>query len=80
MVFRQLDCNLKKNNSQALEIINETIKFNDYTIREKTAKILVKLDNLPNELLQIAKNDQNFYVKNQVCDKINFEIDNRNNL
>jgi len=73
-------CNIQKNNSEALEIINETIKFNDYTIREKTVKILVKLDNFPKELLQIAKNDQNFYVKNQVCDKINFEIDNRNNL
>ena len=62
-----------KNNSQALEILNETIKFNDYTIREKTAKILTKLDKIPKELLQIAREDNNFYVKNQVCDKIDFE-------
>ena len=63
-------CHVEKYNSQALEIIKETIKFNDYTIREKTAKILLNMQNCPNELLQIAKNDQNFYVKNQVCDKI----------
>ena len=67
------NCHVKKHNSQVLEIIKETIKFNDYTIREKTAKILMNLENYPIELLQIAKNDQNFYVKNQVYDKINFE-------
>lgn len=72
------NCHVKKHNSQVLEIIKETIKFNDYTIREKTAKILMNLENYPIKLLQIAKNDQNFYVKNQVCDKIIFEIDNRN--
>lgn len=66
-------CNVKKYNSAALEIVNQTIKFNDYTIREKTAKILNKLDDVPRDLLKIAKNDQNFYVKNQVYDKINFE-------
>lgn len=66
-------CNVNKNNSEVLEILKQTIKFNDYTIREKTAKILTKLENIPKELLQIAKNDQNFYVKNQVYDKINFE-------
>lgn len=66
-------CELKKNNSAVLEILNQTIKFNDYTIREKTVKTLMKLDEIPNELLQIAKSDQNFYVKNQVYDKINFE-------
>lgn len=66
-------CNYEKNNSEVLEILKQTIKFNDYTIREKTAKILVNLEEIPNELLQIAKNDQNFYVKNLVYDKINFE-------
>ena len=66
-------CDVKKYNSAVLEIVNQTIKFNDYTIREKTAKILNKLDNVPLDLLKIAKNDQNFYVKNQVYDKINFE-------
>lgn len=66
-------CNVKKNNSAVLEIVNQTIKFNDYTIREKTAKILNNLENVSSELLKIAQNDQNFYVKNQVYDKINFE-------
>ena len=66
-------CVEAKNNSQALEIVNETIKFNDYTIREKTAKIIVNMHNAPLELLKTIQNDQNFYVKNLVCDKINFE-------
>ena len=66
-------CNVKKYNSRVLEIVNQTIKFNDYTIREKTAKMLNKLDGVSGELLKIAKEDQNFYVKNQVYDKINFE-------
>lgn len=66
-------CIKRKNNSQVLEIVKETIKFNDYTIREKTAKILVNMTNPPIELLKIAKIDQNFYVKNLVYDKIDFE-------
>ena len=57
-------CNVKKSNSAVLEIVKQTIKFNDYTIREKTAKILNKLDNVSQDLLKIAKEDQNFYVKN----------------
>ena len=63
-------CLDEENNSKALEIVKQTIKFNDYTIREKTAKILAKIDNPPIELLKFAKSDQNFYVKNQVYDKI----------
>ena len=66
-------CIKGKNNSQVLEIIKETIKFNDYTIREKTAKILININDSPIELLKIVQNDQNFYVKNLVYDKINFE-------
>ncbi len=66
-------CTEEKNNSKVLEILKETIKFNDYTIREKTAKILAKLKNKEQNLLQIAIADENFYVKNQVYDKINFE-------
>lgn len=66
-------CMNLKNNSQVLDIVEKTIKFNDYTIREKTAKIIDMIENPPLELLQIARNDQNFYVKNHVCDKINFE-------
>lgn len=66
-------CTEGKNNSSVLEILSQTIKFNDYTIREKTAKILVNMGNLSPELLQIAKNDQNFYVKNQVYVRMNFE-------
>ena len=66
-------CEFQKYNSEVLEILKYTINFQDYTIREKTAKNLEKLENLPLELLQKAKSDQNFYVKIQVYDKINFE-------
>lgn len=66
-------CAQGKNNSSVLEIIKETIKFNDYTIREKTAKILVNIAKAPVELLKIMNADQNFYVKNLVYDKINNE-------
>lgn len=62
-----------ENDEKITEILKKTIKFCDYTIREKTAKILANIDNAPLELLQSAKSDQNFYVKNQVYDKINFE-------
>ena len=66
-------CKSEKFNSEVLEILKKTIKFNDYTIREKTAKILANFENLPDEIFQIAKNEQNFYVKNLVYDKIKFE-------
>ena len=56
-----------------LKFLNYTIDFCDYTIREKTAKLLTKFDNLPLEILQKAKSDQNFYVKIQVYDKMNHE-------
>ena len=53
-----------------VEICIVTVDFLDYTIREKTAKILTKMKNPPKELLQKLKNDKNFYVKNLVYDKI----------
>ena len=71
-------CLSQKYNSQVLEVVKYTINFTDYTIREKSAKILAIIKDAPFELLQKAKDDQNFYVKNQVYDKINFEIDKRN--
>ncbi len=57
-----------------LNILNITIDFKDYTIREKTAKILAKMDNAPMQLLQKANLDQNFYVKMQVYDKMRKSI------
>ena len=66
-------CKCVKNNSRVLEILKTTIKFNDYTIREKTAKILSIFDNIPSEMLQLIALEQNFYVKNQVYDKIKVE-------
>lgn len=66
-------CLSKKYSSKVLEILKKTINFHDYTIREKTAKILAKMDDIPNDLLQKTKDDQNFYVKYQVYDKINKE-------
>ncbi len=65
---------------EILEICNTTAYFLDYTIREKTAKILVKMDNPPQELLQKLKNDENFYVKNLVYDKICKDSSNRDTL
>ena len=55
---------------EILNICRSGAYFLDYTIREKTAKILVKIPRAPKELLQKLKNDENFYVKNQVYDKI----------
>ena len=57
-----------------------TVDFLDYTIREKTAKILTKIKNPPKELLQKLKNDKNFYVKNLVYDKICKDSDYRDTL
>lgn len=66
-------CLSEKYTSFVLDILSFTITFCDYTIREKTAKILAKIPNAPIDLLQIAKSDINFYVKNQVYDKIIFD-------
>lgn len=49
-----------------LNILSYTSGYTDYTIREKAAKILFKTDNAPDDLLQKLKNDENFYVKNQL--------------
>ena len=49
-----------------LDILNFTSGYIDYTIREKTAKILSKMNEQPSDLLQKLKNDENFYVKNQL--------------
>ena len=63
-------CKNTENNAEVLEIIKFALDFYDYTIREKGAKILAKFKNSPSELLQKAKSDQNFYVKNLVYGKI----------
>lgn len=62
-----IDDEIDKNIEEILKISSD---FYDYTIREKTAQILAKIKNPPDELLQKLKNDDNFYVKNQVYDKI----------
>ncbi len=62
-----------KNNAEALEIVNFALDFPDYTIREKGAKILTKIQSPPLKLLQKAKSDQNFYVKNLLCGKIDYD-------
>ena len=49
-----------------LNILSFSSGYTDYTIREKTAKILSKMENAPDDLLQKLKNDKNFYVKNQL--------------
>ncbi len=65
---------------EILKICQNTVNFLDYTIREKTAKILTKMTNPPKELLQKLKNDENFYVKNLVYDKICKDSNNRDTL
>lgn len=58
---------LNVNNIENLEdILTKTSNFIDYTIREKTALILSKMENQPKELLQKLKQDENIYVKNQL--------------
>lgn len=49
---------------QIKPIVIKTCEFNDYTIREKTAKIISKLDNFElNELKEKLMNDENYYVR-----------------
>ncbi len=67
-------CNTSEYKEKLLKILSYTINICDYTIREKTAKLLNKLENIPVEILQKAKCDQNFYVKIQVYDKITMMI------
>lgn len=46
------------------DILSETAEFEDYTIREKTAKILSKLNNQEFvKLKNSLKNDENYYVR-----------------
>lgn len=65
-------CSIDFNNSnnkiseKILNILSFSSRYTDYTIREKTAKILSKMKSAPNDLLQKLKNDENFYVKNQL--------------
>lgn len=54
------------NGDKILQILNFAGSYIDYTIREKAAKILSKMDEPPFDLLQKLKNDKNFYVKNQL--------------
>ena len=50
------------------EILFITGKFYDYTIREKTAKILAKIDNSEiDDLKGKLRNDENYYVRKYMC-------------
>lgn len=67
----------KTDNEKLIKILYRCSDFHDYTIREKVAKILVKMHTdgscshaVPEDLLQKMKNDDNFYVKLCFCDKI----------
>lgn len=52
------------------DILLKTGEFNDYTIREKTAKILTKIDHSEfSELKEKLKNDENYYVRRYLCEK-----------
>lgn len=59
-------CNIinKVEFAQIKDILFVTAGFNDYTIREKTAKIVAKLDNSEqDELKEKLQNDENYYVR-----------------
>ena len=51
--------------TKLIQILHITKSINDYTIREKTAKILTLNFNAPelNEIRQLLKNDTNYYVR-----------------
>lgn len=51
-------------NDDIIKIINITYESNDYTIREKTAKLISVLDNemVFRNIIDILKNDDNIYV------------------
>lgn len=50
--------------AQIKDILFATADFSDYTIREKTAKIVAKLDIFElDELKEKLKNDENYYVR-----------------
>ena len=53
-----------------IKILEENSDNYDYTIREKVAKILTKMKNPPQKLLQKMQNDDNYYVKLKFYDKI----------
>jgi len=55
-----------KNEPKIENILTKTSRFTDYTIREKTALILSKMETPYTELLRKLKNDVNLYVKNQL--------------
>lgn len=64
-------CLSNENDTKKLiEILNSASMFDDYTIREKVAKILAKMENPPENLLLKMKEDDNFYVKLHFYDKI----------
>ena len=63
-------CVTKRHEKKVVKILENTINFLDFTIREKTALVALKLGDIAKEILQKAKQDQNFYVKNLVYDKI----------
>lgn len=59
-------CNIidKVEFAQIKDILLKTGEFSDYTIREKTAKIVAKLDNSElDEIKEKLKNDENYYVR-----------------
>lgn len=58
----------KINFEEIKNILLKTGEFYDYTIREKTAKILTKVDNSDlQELKNKLKKDENYYVRRYFC-------------
>lgn len=57
-------------NKEINEILNFCASYGDYTIREKTAKILTNMKNAPVNLKEKLSEDSNFYVRRIFYDNI----------
>ena len=55
-------CNIDEYENDVVKILHSCVLFSDYTIREKSAQLLSKLNNPPDKLIELVKADSNFYV------------------
>lgn len=61
------ECLCAESDERLIDVLQTCTEFDDYTIREKAAKIAVKMQQagvlLPKELIEKLRNDENYYVK-----------------
>ena len=53
-----------REDEELARILRISADFDDYTIREKAAKIVAQMENPPDDLVLKLQNDENFYVRN----------------